>query len=203
MLLSKCKAWQVLLMELEKIQERVKQVLSEERYFHSLGVKKASAELALLYGEDVIKAEKAGLLHDYGKQFSGEELLNKAKELGLPVSLLEEYNPDLLHAPVGALLVEKDLNIRDKDILEAISCHTTGEVDMSRLSCIVFLADYIEENRSFPGIEEIRDLSCKDLEMALLKAVDRTITYVLERGLMLHPKSVHFRNTVILKMQKT
>ncbi|PKM83513.1 MAG: phosphohydrolase [Firmicutes bacterium HGW-Firmicutes-13] len=189
-------------MELEKIHEILRQVLTKERYLHSLGVEKASVELALIHGEDKVKAKKAGLLHDYGKQFSAQELLNKAEELGLPVSRVEENNPELLHAPIGALLVERDLGIKDEEILEAISCHTTGEAYMSRLSRIVFLADYIEENRTFPGIEEIRDLSRTDLDMSVLRAIDRTILYVIERGFLLHPKSVHFRNTLILKMQR-
>ncbi len=178
----------------------LKQVLGEKRYLHSLGVKKASGELACFYGIDKARAEKAGLLHDYGKQFSGEELLVKAGELGLKIDVVEKNNPELLHAPVGALLVKRELDIEEQDILEAIGCHTTGKAGMGRLACLVFLADFIEENRSFPGVDIIRELAFKDLDKALLRALDQTINYVVERGLLLHPDSINFRNALIMKI---
>ncbi len=184
----------------EDYRELLKQVLNEERYLHSLGVKKASGELACLYGADKARAEKAGLLHDYGKQFSEEELLVKSRELGLRLDIVEENNPELLHASVGALLVKTELGIEDEDIIEAISCHTTGKAGMGRLACLVFLADFIEENRSFPGVEEIRELALKDLDKAILRALDQTINYVVKRGRLLHPDSINLRNEIIVKM---
>ncbi|MDO9574218.1 MAG: HD domain-containing protein, partial [Candidatus Contubernalis sp.] len=72
---------------------------------------------------------------------------------------------------------------------------------MGDLSRIVFLADFIEENRSFPGVQEIRELSQRDLREALLEALDRTIHYVLDRGLPLHPHSVDFRNVILREIK--
>ena len=180
--------------DLEKIIEKA---LSWERYCHSLGVKKVSQKLASHYGEDEKKAEVAGLLHDYGKKHSPEELLEIAFDMKIEISPIEKENPDLLHGPLGALLVKKDLGIEDKDIIEAIRFHTTGKASMGKLACLVFLADYIEENRSYPGVEEIREAAFQDLEEGLLLALDQTIRYVLDRGLLLHPDSVDFRNYIL------
>lgn len=188
-------------MELGRGEALLKKVLSRERLLHSLGVMKSAGQLAALYGEDPEKARLAGLLHDYGKQFSPEELGEKARELGVPVGMVEEKQPDLLHAPVGACLVSRELGIRDRDIIQAISCHTTGKPGMGRLSRIVFLADYIEENRSFPGVQELRGLACRDLDAAVLGALDGTIGYVIQRKWLLHPDTVHFRNQVLLGLE--
>ncbi|UNC93947.1 bis(5'-nucleosyl)-tetraphosphatase (symmetrical) YqeK [Candidatus Contubernalis alkalaceticus] len=175
----------------------LKRVLDSERFIHSIGVQKASLELALLYGTDPVKAETAGLLHDFGKQFKTGELLKKAREWGIPVQLVEELSPDLLHGPVGAQVLKRQFGLADTEVIEAISFHTTGKEQMGDLSRIVFLADYIEENRSFPGVQEIRVLSRRDLREALLEALDATIRYVLNRGLPLHPYSVDFRNAIL------
>ncbi|RQD76832.1 MAG: HD domain-containing protein [Candidatus Syntrophonatronum acetioxidans] len=189
-------------MELKDLEKILKSVLSRERYIHSLGVKKVSRELAIHYGEEEGKGEIAGLLHDYGKKHSPEELLKIAGEMKIKISQIEKESPDLLHGPLGALLVKKDLGIDDKDILEAIRYHTTGKASLGKLAALVFLADYIEENRSYPGVEEIRELAFQDLEKALLRALDQTIRYVLDRGMLLHPDSVNFRNHILLERKK-
>lgn len=186
-------------MDLIGWEKTLKKTLTGERFTHSLGVQKASLKLAILYGVDPVKAKTAGLLHDFGKQFSSGELLRKARELGLPIHPVEEMSPDLLHGPVGAQLLRRDFGLKDKEIIEAISYHTTGRKEMGALSRIVFLADYIEENRSFSGVGEIRELSQRDLREALYKVLDRTIHYVLDRGLPLHPHSVDFRNVILLE----
>ncbi len=188
-------------MNLKIWEKPLKRVLDSQRFIHSLGVQKASLELALLYGIDPVKAETAGLLHDFGKQFRPSELYRKAREWGITLQLAEEMSPDLLHGPVGALVLQRDFGLEDKEIIEAISFHTTGREKMGHLSRIVFLADYIEENRSFPGVQEIRDLSRRDLREALLEALDGTITYVLARGLPLHPHSVDFRNVILREIK--
>lgn len=183
------------LIDLEK---NLEGVLPRERYYHSLGVKKVSGELALHYGEEENQALLAGLLHDYGKRFTPGELLKLARENNLEVTEVEKRSPDLLHGPVGALMVKKDLGIEEGEIIEAIKYHTTGKASLGQLARLIFLADFIEENRSYPGVREIREMAFKDLEGALLKALDQTIRYVLDRGRLLHPYSVDFRNDLLM-----
>lgn len=178
---------------LEKARDKLRQ--------HCLGVEETSVKLARAYGIDEKKAALAGLVHDYGKLFPEEELCRIALENGIGDDVILK-EPVLLHAPVGAWLLQKDLGIKDEEILEAVRLHTTGFPAMSPLAKIIYLADYIEPGRNCPGVEEVRAIAFQDLEKALLAAVNMTIRYVLERGMLLHPYSISFRNTLILSFRK-
>lgn len=84
---------------------------------------------------------------------------------------LLEANTELWHAPVGAFLVEKEVGLTDEDILNAIRYHTSGRPGMSSLEKVIYVADYIEPGRKFPGVEEVRELAEQDLDKALLQAL--------------------------------
>ncbi len=175
-------------------------------FLHARGVEESALKLALLYGVDTDKASLAGLLHDYGKIYPYPVLYQIALEhaLGDALSLKE---PALLHAPVGAWLLQHELGIEDKEILEAVKVHTTGAERISRLAGIVYLADCIEPGRDYPEVDALRNISGRGgdqgLEKALLSAVDRTIVSVLARKRVLHPNSILFRNSLILNRIKT
>lgn len=176
----------------------LKEHLGEQLYTHSTGVAKAAADLAALYGENSSRAYLAGLLHDYGKIYSAGELCRKAHQNGLLLDRITRAEPRLLHAPVGAVLLKNELLIDDPGIIKAVAYHTTGRRRMELLEKIIYLADYIEEGRNFPGVEIARKVAFLSLEKALLIAVDRTIKAVLERGMLLHPRSIAFRNSLLL-----
>lgn len=178
----------------------IKDKLDEEVYRHSLGTAVTAAELAELYGADTGKAYLAGLVHDYGKRYAKSELLHRAKLMGLSLDRVSRRQKRLLHAPVGAALVKAELGIDDPDIIGAVSCHTTGCSGMTLLQKIVYLADYIEPGRDFYGLEAVRILARTDLNRALLSAVDNSIRSVLERGFMLHQRSVVFRNCLLAEL---
>lgn len=110
--------------------------------------------------------------------------------------------PKLLHAPVGAALLTADLGVADGDVQEAVRWHTTGRSGMALLEKVVYLADFIEPNRDYPGVAELRDTARASLDQALLQAVEQTIRSVLSRGMLLHPRSVEFRNSLILERRK-
>ena len=170
-------------------------------FLHSRGVEESASKLALLYGVDAKKASLAGLLHDYGKIYSHPVLYQIALEHGLGDEFcLKE--PSLLHAPVGAWLLRHELGIEDEEILEAVRVHTTGMAGISRLAKIVYLADYIEPGRDYPGVDDLRKISIVDLDKALFVALERTIKNVLDRKKVLHPDSVLFRNSLILALTK-
>jgi len=174
--------------------------LDRELFEHCLGTAKAAAELAGRYGVDSEKAYLAGIVHDYAKSLSGQKLLELADRLQVPLDPITRQQHKLLHAPVGAVLLEKELGISDPDILKAVAFHTTGHDGMSTFEKVLYLADYIEENRQFEGVEEIRKAAKSDLDLALLTAVDRAIQSILDRYLMLHPNSVAFRNSLLKKL---
>ncbi|MDD6327903.1 MAG: bis(5'-nucleosyl)-tetraphosphatase (symmetrical) YqeK, partial [Lachnospiraceae bacterium] len=135
------------MMNHEKMMERLKTNIKAKRFEHSLGVEYTAACLAYVHGADVEKARIAGLLHDCAKGIPTKEKLEKALKHGLPVNSFEKNNPDLLHAKLGAYYARYKYEIKDIDILNAITYHTTGRPDMSLLEKIIYVADYIEPNR--------------------------------------------------------
>lgn len=168
-------------MNLYDLQVEVEKRLNKKRFHHTLGVQTTSFALALLYGEDYNKASYAGLLHDNAKDMTDYELLSKCKELNIPVRPIEEKSPHLLHGKVGAGLAKTDFNVRDQDILNAIAYHTTGRPGMSLLEKIVFVADYIEPNRSLArnkSLDKIRRLAFSDINLALIEILESTIKYL-------------------------
>lgn len=190
-------------MNLESCKEILQQRLSSELYRHSLGVAETAAQLAVLYHANRDRAYLAGLIHDYAKELEPAALIKKAGQLNLnldPVTRIEGRK--LLHAPIGAALVSAELGIKDPEIIRAVAYHTTGRAEMSVLEKIVYLADFIEPNRNFSGVEKLRELSRNRLDAALLVAVNHTIALVLTRDLMLHPDSVNLRNHLIARIRE-
>lgn len=187
--------------------ETVRKILqardNKDLYRHARGVERTAFLLAEKYGVDREKASLAGLLHDYGKPYAAEELMRIAIQQRIPLDALTLREPALLHAPVGAWLLKHDLGLRDREILEAVRCHTTGDPKMGKLSRIVYLADAIEPGRCFAGVQHIRELAFLhgQLEMALLLAVELTIQNVLKKGRLLHSASLALRNSLVLSLR--
>ena len=175
----------------------IKKKLPHYLYQHSLGVAQSGQELAYLYGEDPVKAYQSGLLHDYAKSYSTQVLRNYAAQQEISLDEISWKEPQLLHGPVGALLLREELKVEDPEILEAVYYHTTGAPGLGKLGKIIFLADVIEEGRSYPGVEKLRRAAREDLRAALIQALDQTIKLVIDRCNLLHPYSVAFRNELL------
>lgn len=186
-------------MKPEQGRQLMKEILGDEQYRHCMGVAETAQTLAKRYCSDTEKAYIAGMIHDYGKRYSTQELLQKAEELKLTLDWITLCQGKLLHAPVGAALLERELGISDSEILGAVTYHTTGRVGMTLLEKIVYLADYIEPGRVFKGVEAIREEAKENLDRALLLSVNAAIKSILERDLMLHPRSVAFRNSLLIE----
>ena len=122
----------------------LKDRLTGERYDHSIGSEETARELAARFNVDVDKAGLAALLHDSAKNIPNNDLLKIIEEHNIPVSDMEKNSIKTLHAPVGAFLVKKELNINDSEIIDSIRYHTVGKIGMSNLEKIVFLSDKIE-----------------------------------------------------------
>ncbi|NLA58362.1 MAG: HD domain-containing protein [Firmicutes bacterium] len=181
-----------------RVKERLQEMISEERYLHSLGVADTAVRLARRWGADIEKARIAGLVHDCGKSPSRNILLKRVLEFGIVMDEIEEVEPQLLHGHVSAELALREFGIDDQEVLASIRYHTTGRVSMSLLEKIIYLADYIEPGRDFPGVDELRELAGQDLDMAVLRAMDLTLIHVIQRGLLIHPRTVAARNWLML-----
>lgn len=187
---------------MDKYLNLIKNKLSEKRYNHSLNVAKTAESLAELNNSHKGKAFLAGILHDYAKELSAEHLLQISHQHNLICDEIELENPQLLHGPVGALLVKEELGISDGEILTAIRYHTTGCPQMGVLSKILYIADFIEPGRNFPGVEEIRKATFKNLDRGVLEALDHTIKYLIGESQLIHGLSVQARNWMIYNSRK-
>ncbi|MBO1003455.1 bis(5'-nucleosyl)-tetraphosphatase (symmetrical) YqeK [Pseudogracilibacillus auburnensis] len=173
-------------MKLHKIREEVKKELSNDRYEHTIRVYETAIELATLYDESVEKVSLAALLHDYAKCQTDRELKDNIEKHDLPRQLLH-YNKELWHGPVAAMIAKKTFRITDVDTINAIYYHTTGREQMSNVELIVFVSDYIEPGRQFPGVEEVRQLAKVDLKKAARKVLQNTIIFLLKKDATIYP----------------
>ena len=166
-------------MKRNKALEIVKKQITDHRYQHTLGVMETAIALAKRYGADEKKAELAAIFHDYAKFRDKDEMKFIIQNQGMDPEFLN-YNSELWHAPVGAYLVEKEAEVSDSEILDAIRYHTTGRPNMALLEKMIYLADYIEPGRNFPGVEEVREMAKKDLNQALIQALKNSIRVFYE-----------------------
>ncbi|MEN6326850.1 MAG: bis(5'-nucleosyl)-tetraphosphatase (symmetrical) YqeK [Syntrophomonas sp.] len=168
--------------------------LSKKRFQHSLDVAQVARDLARNYGVDSEKAYLTGILHDYAKGIPGPELLAIAEQNQLLEAEVEREVPDLLHAPVGALLLQKELNLHDENIIQAVKLHTLGSPRMNDLDKIIYLADMIEPGRDYPAMQRLSCLAFRELDEAMLFGIESTIKYCLEAKRMLHPRTIEVWN---------
>lgn len=184
----------------DKLLVKLKTMLNRDRFQHSIGVQQTAIKLAEVYKADKNKASIAGLIHDCAKGKSGEELLRLAYRYGIRMKDLYKRQPDLLHGPVGSILAQKEFGIEDVEIIHAIKYHTTGCENMSLMDKIIYIADYIEPGRDFPGVEELRALAFKNLNEGILKALDNTIKHVIDKKQLLDDLTISARNNILMKL---
>ncbi len=174
--------------DLKLLQKQMKEELSEDRFEHTLGVMYTAESLAMRYGVDMTKAAVAGLLHDCAKCIPNSQKIKMCKKQDIEISEMEEKNPSLLHAKLGAYMAEKLYDVHDPEILSAIKWHTTGKPDMSMLDIIIYMADYIEPNRDkAPNLKQIRKLCFENIEEALYQVLEGTLEYLSDRPDMIDP----------------
>ncbi|MDN5332584.1 MAG: hypothetical protein PWP45_1809 [Tepidanaerobacteraceae bacterium] len=184
------------------ILEDLKKNMTQERFAHTLGVMETAVALAKRFGVDEEKAELAAIVHDCAKDIPEAEQLNLVREFGILLDEISMVETALVHAPLGAILAKRKYGIEDPGILRAVRVHTTGDTKMTPLDKVIFLADYIEPGRNFPGVDDLRKVAFEDLNEAVIMACDSTIKYVVDNGRLLHPRMVEARNCLLLEKLK-
>ncbi len=188
--------------EIEEIKSRVCAALSERRFIHTMGVAEEAKRLAEKWGADTNSAFVAGLVHDYAKEVPIPQTSQMLEDFGFHINNDLKHCPALLHGPLAAYLAEKEFGITDNDILNAITYHTTGRPDMSALEKIIYLADFIEPNRSFEGVETVRRLAYESLDSAVLCEANMIIVFNIEKNVFLHSDTVKMRNQLFITKSK-
>lgn len=152
---------------------------------HTLGVAFTASMLAHLYDGDPDKAMAAGLLHDCAKDLTKEERSALCERYDIRVTDERKQNPELLHAPLGAAIAEDKFGVTDRQILDAVTYHTTGRPAMGLLEKIIYVADFIEPGRRhIEGMDEIRRLAMRDLDKCLLRILGDIMEYLKATGKM-------------------
>ena len=167
--------------------------LKHKRIPHVLGTEQEAIRLAERYGADVEKARVAALLHDSTKKLDMPAQLALCEKYGIRLDELEQKALKLLHSKTGAAIARDVFGV-DDDIYSAIWYHTTGHADMTKLEKIIYLADYIEPSRDFPGVDTLRKVCYEDLDKGLLLGLEMTIKEMTVMGNPVHCATLEARD---------
>lgn len=183
--------------------EALKARLGDSALRHSIAVANTAAELAEAYDCDVAEARLAGLLHDWSKGASDDELLGAARELGVPVTDVDVDVPYLLHAPVGAALLRREMPEVGESVIRAIAAHTYGAGAMGPLDMIVYIADTIEPGRVHDGVGALREAVGEvTLTELFTRAYASSLVHLVESRRRLHPGSVEMWNRLVSEQSR-
>ena len=174
---------------MDALEETVIKLLKENRVAHVLGCRDAAVELARQYGENEVDAARAGLLHDITKALDGPLQLTLCSEYDILLSKFSQENPKTLHALTGSLVAEQVFG-ENQAVVTAIRYHTTGRPAMSRLEKILYLADYIEANRNFPGVDRLRAAAHRSLDEGMLMGLEMTLSQLREQKRQISQNSI-------------
>lgn len=180
----------------ESILNKVRKRLSPKRLSHTLQVQKEAVKMAERYKCNIKQASVAAILHDMCRDYSLYELNQYVKKYNLDNIYLN--NKSLAHAKVAAKLMGDEYNILDQEIINAVSYHTTGKENMTLLEKIIYLADVIEPNRHFDGVDEIRVLAYRNINQACLASLDLSIRFIIEKKEYLHIDTLKARNYLLI-----
>ena len=173
---------------MEELEKVVVSLLNPNRVAHVLGCRDTAVELARHWGADETDAARAGILHDITKAIDGPLQLTLCGTYGKILSDFSRRYPKTLHALTGSLVAERIFG-ENQAVVSAIEHHTTGKADMSLLEKIIYVADYMEPNRDFPGVEKLRELAYTDMDAALKLGLEMTLQHLARQGSEVSPES--------------
>lgn len=173
---------------LDALEQVVVSLLKPSRVAHVLGCRQTAVELAKRYGADETDAARAALLHDITKALDGPLQLTLARAHGIILDEFSEKHPKTLHALTGSWIAEHIFG-ENKAVVEAIRWHTTGKANMNLLEKIIYVADYMEPNRDFPGVDSLRELAWRDITQATRMGLEFTLAHLKNQGSAVSPES--------------
>ena len=168
-------------LNLDDYKNIIREKMGKKRYKHSVSVSEWAVKLALKHGADEKKAAVAGILHDITKEMPEEEQLKLISDSGIKLSLLESKSNKLWHSISGSIYVQKVLKIDDEEIINAIKYHTTSKENMTLLEKIIFIADFLSDDRKWENTGYFRSLALENLDEALIYGLKITIDGLLKR----------------------
>ena len=173
---------------MEELEPIVIRLLNPNRVKHVLGCRDTAVDLARHWGADENDAARAGILHDITKAIDGPLQLTLCEAYGKILGDFSRRYPKTLHALTGSLVAQRIFGENDA-VVSAIEHHTTGKADMNLLEKIIYVADYMEPNRDFPGVERLRALAYSDITAALKLGLEMTLEHLNRQGNEVSPES--------------
>ena len=173
---------------MEELEKVVISLLNPNRVAHVLGCRDTAVALARHWGANEEDAARAGILHDITKAIDGPLQLTLCEAYGKILSDFSRKYPKTLHARTGSLVAERIFG-ENEEVVSAICHHTTGKADMTLLQKIIYVADYMEPCRDFPGVEDLRNLAYTDMDAALKLGLEMTLQHLARQGAEVSPES--------------
>ncbi len=184
---------------ISEIIERLPKYETQKRIEHSIRVKETALQLYKLWGGNKQVLVYAALLHDIARDLPIEKLIEIAEKNGYRIDKIEAENPIILHAPIGAIIAEKDFGITDKNILNCIKYHTTGRASITLNEAIIYLADFIEPGRDFEDAKKVRKIAFTDLKEAVIQETILNVAYLMVARVPIHPRTIEMFNSLLKK----
>ncbi len=197
---------------LELLRKRIEGYVSGHRLTHTLAVEREITRLCEIYAPDEeFELRAAALLHDITKQLSLEKQLQLGEKYDIIYSSGDRLMPKCFHAQTAVEVIRREFpDFFDERIVSPVLYHTTGQADMTIGEKLLYLADYIEDTRTFDDCVRLREYFYSHLDKAaseeerdnvlrdtLIMSFDMTIRGLLEEGTPIHPDTVEARNYLI------
>lgn len=162
----------------------------DHRYEHSVRVARCAEVLARRHGGDAGKARLAGMLHDLARLFPAKRLLSECSKRRMPIDAFERDHPVVLHARLSAAIARERFGVDDEQVLSAIEKHTLAAPHMTRLDCVLYLADGLEPGRSFFERTALWSLALRDLDAGMREMLQATLRHMSQKGRAAAPQTI-------------
>lgn len=202
---------------LDELRGFVMQQISPKRFRHTAAVEEMVARLCALYcPEHTLQLRAAALLHDLTKELTLDAQLELCERYDLPVSEADKLAPKTFHARTAAAKIERETpQFNDPLIVSAVRWHTTGREGMTLTEKLLYLADYIDESRTYPACVLLRryffgadpkemdeEGRLRLLRETMLLSYELTIKDLLQEGNPIAEDTIRARNELLLEASR-
>ena len=204
--------------QIDLLRSKIGTAMSARRFEHTLGVEKMTARIAAIYcpeSESILRA--AALLHDVTKELSTGEQIEIFRLHGINPTREELDCPATLHSVTAALVIpERYPEFADEMLINAVKYHTMGRENMTLAEKIIYLADYIDETRTYEDCVALRNeffsaepekMSKKEqidnLNRVILHSFEITIADLTKRGKVISSCTLKAKNSIISELKNS
>lgn len=202
---------------LNTLREEIKGSMSQKRFVHTAAVEEMVARLCALYcPEYTLPLRAAALLHDLTKELTPEAQEALCAAYDIFVDDLQRISPKTYHAKTAAARIVRDYpEFADPIIIDAVRWHTTGHAGMTLCEKLLYLADYIDDSRTFSSCVLLRryffgaepELMTREererhLRATLLLSYEFTLKDLLAEGAPIAEDTIRARNELLLEAAK-